>query len=857
MMVSTAAAVTINEFNVLQNGTDQRVYDAGEDVTLRLNASSSRNATLNLTSPERPEGVYEMDLVSNVTGNSTNSSNATAPYQIYEVKASLRSVPGRWEADYSAKKNNSSVEGSGEFLVATESPYFLSQDEDPSYLRKGENLTFHATLLDAGHDIEWVNVSFDDRDETLTMDQVSQDEELYRYEKEYTTKSGGNPEYFVTSMDSQDNGYRVSNRYTVYSEAEGTNVSVEVAPSCGTSLSYFLLPGDGQIVQNKTGVFVEIATNTGNIQSNITVDYLNVTFEDDEPWQRGMEKGPVIQSYEGERFENVRLSESVTYFKLFNARYELGNYTGRSSISTACGTEGYTNQVQQKENLNKSYTCGNLSANQFSCNNYSIVDTRLVAGETLLVNTTEEAENVSISRPGSGPIYKESGALGGTDYTFYTYNTSNNPSFYDYACATQNGSIESNECAYIGNQIRRHNIEVDEIAPDGTNASFTHLRDNNEYLNETLTCESIDNDTAECNSTQRYTEKFSFFGNFEIVKGIGGANRSGDQESDVSIPGDDPDEPGETEVPDPVPDPVPEPTPTPDPTPDPTPEISVEIQPLNDTYKTPQGLYQAAALNVTNMGSTSVPNITLRPLINRFRAEWDVRVANIGNLSVNETVQRDVFVRPAEDTSPGTYVIPVTAETERQLDMDYFQLEVTRAEEIPEIEIAEAPNSLSVNIGQNRTVPVLLENTGELNLTGINSEVQNLEECGTVSTGNISNIAVNGSKSLDLEFSPSSTTTSCNTTLVVSTAGGAYAFADLQVEVLPREGLIRPEARVPLLAIIWTAALAGYAFITRRYELESWMVKAPFLVLILGEVVIMLFILINAYELPLAAALPF
>lgn len=856
-MVSTGAAVSINSFSVYQNGTQQSVYEGGIETVFELNASDSGNATVNLTLPGGGESEYGMDLVKNVTLDGSNSSSDF--YQIYRLNNTLRSTPGRWTADYVVGGNNSTSTGSEDFLVATDVPYILSHGEDPSYVRQGENLTFHATVLDSGHDIEWVNVSiFSGRDETLTMNRVEEDEELYRYEREYTTESGGNPLYYVGARDSGGRDERTDgSRFTVYSEAEGTNVSVEVAPSCGTSLSYFLLPGDGQIVQNKTGVFVEIATNTGNIESNITVDYLNVTFEDDEPWSRGMEKGPVVQSYEGERFENVRLSESVTYFKLFNARYELGNYTGRSSISTACGTEGYTNQVQQKEQLNASYDCGNLSENQFTCNNYSIVDTRLVAGETLLVNTTQEAGNVSIPRQGSGPVYEGSGTLGGEDYTFYTYNTSNNPSFYDYACATPNSTIESNECAYRGNQIRRHNIEVDKIAPDGSNATFTHLRDNNEYLNETLTCESIDNETARCNSTQRFTEKFSFFGNFEIVKGIGGANRSGDQESDVSIPGDDPNEPGETEVPDPVPDPTPSPTPTPDPTPDPTPEVSVEIQPLNETYRTPQGLYQAAELNATNMGSRSVANVTLRPLINRFRSSWDVRVANIGNLSVNETVQREVFVRPAEDTSPGTYVIPVTAETERQLDMDYFQLEVTRADEIPEIEIAEAPNSLSVNIGENRTVPVLLENTGELNLTGVTSEVQNLEECGTVSTGNISRINVNGSKSLDLEFSPSGETTSCNTTLVVSTAGGAYAFADLQVTVLPREGLISPEARVPLLAIIWTAALAGYAFITRRYDLESWMVKAPFLLLILGEVLIILFIVINAYNLPLATALPF
>lgn len=849
-MVSSATAVSINGFTTYQNGTQQEVYEAGERLVLELNASNSTEVDLNLNSPERPEGSYDMTLVENNT-------NSTENFQIYRTNYSIREAAGEWEVSYAVRGNNTSVNGVANFLVATDTPYFLSQDEEPSYVKKGENITFKATLLDSEDDIEWVNVTFRDRDVNLGMEQVGQEEEKYMFERDYSTVTGsGNPEYFVGAQDSSENIARVSNRYTVYAEEESSNVTVEVAPSCGTSLSYFLLPGDGRIVQNKTGVFVEMATNTGNVASNITIDYLNVTFEDDEPWSRGMEKGPVVQSYEGESFQNVRLAESVTYFKLFNARYELGNYTGRSSISTSCESEGVENKVMQKETLNESYKCqGLFSDQQFSCNNYSIVDTRLVAGETLTLNMSEQTE-ASIPMEGSGDPYVSSGTLGAREYDFYIYNSSNNP-FYDYACATPDSNISGNECAYRNSRISNYSIQVDDIAQDGSNATFTQMRDNNEYLNETLSCQSIDNETANCNSTLNFFEKFSFFGNFEIVKGIGGANRSGDGESDVSIPGDDPDEPGETEEPVPDPTPEPAPTPTPEPTPDPSPQISVTLDPLNDTYTTDQGLYQAARLNVTNRGNTNISNITLRPLIDRFRDTWDVRVGNIGNLQVNQSTQREVFVRPPEDASPGTYTVPVTAETERQLDMDYFQLEVNRAQNIPEISISEAPSSVSVNLGENRTVPVLLENTGKTNVTGVTPEVQNVEGCGTVTTGNITSLGVNQTQSLDLNFEPSGTTGSCNTTLVVSTSGGAYAFADLQVTVLPRQGLINPDQRVPVLAIIWTLALAGYAFVTRRFELDSWMVKAPFLALILGEVVIMLFILMNYYSLPLAEALPF
>jgi hypothetical protein len=59
------------------------------------------------------------------------------------------------------------------------------------------------------------------------------------------------------------------------------------------------------------------------------------------------------------------------------------------------------------------------------------------------------------------------------------------------------------------------------------------------------------------------------------------------------------------------------------------------------------------------------------------------------------------------------------------------------------------------------------------------------------------------------------------------------------------------------LAFAWTAILVLYAILTRRYELDSMLVKLPFLMLILGESVIVLYLAANYYGLIPQGLLPF
>jgi hypothetical protein len=236
----------------------------------------------------------------------------------------------------------------------------------------------------------------------------------------------------------------------------------------------------------------------------------------------------------------------------------------------------------------------------------------------------------------------------------------------------------------------------------------------------------------------------------------------------------------------------------------------------------------------------------LEPLTSEIRSDWEREQATISNLSVNETTTREVFVQPTKSTEPGEYVVPVRASSNgNALDLDYFTLKVKKANFLPKVDIVEAPQTASIEAGSETNLPLLIENPGRRNISDITARIQNIEDCGEAGSGNIDKLETNETGSLQLELEASETSAECETTVIVSSGEGAYSFADLKIETTPREGLIPEEQRVPFIAIIWTFMLLLYAYFTREYSLESWTVKIPFILLLLGETIIIIYVLAN------------
>ena len=302
------------------------------------------------------------------------------------------------------------------------------------------------------------------------------------------------------------------------------------------------------------------------------------------------------------------------------------------------------------------------------------------------------------------------------------------------------------------------------------------------------------------------------------------------------------------------------PVPEPEPEPEPIPQLSMDIEPLNSTYTGRAGEFIPANLSVTNEGTESLSELTIEPQIQN-RTGWNVSSAQISGLEIDETVYREVLIRPSEDADPGLYVIPILGSNpQNELDIDYFNIEVVEDETVTlssQMQIVEAPRSLNVVQNTSTPLPILIENRGETNLTNISGRLQNIGQCGEVEIGTLDRIGAGGTESLNFTFDAASTSQSCNTTLILSSAEGAYSFSKISFTVTPEEGLIPEQYRVPFIAVAWTALLGLFAVAKRRYEINSGLLKAPFVLLVAGEALIFIYLLVDYYQLVSASFLPF
>lgn len=294
-------------------------------------------------------------------------------------------------------------------------------------------------------------------------------------------------------------------------------------------------------------------------------------------------------------------------------------------------------------------------------------------------------------------------------------------------------------------------------------------------------------------------------------------------------------------------------------TPEPRPRLQIDVEPFRNVYKATQGQYAPVALQVQNLGNREITDFQVVPSIADLRQGWQVRSASISAIGPGENITREVFVRPPQDAEPGKYVSPVVAGNgSARFDLDYFTVKITKQPELTSrITIQESPSSISLESNSSRRIPVLVTNNGEKPLTDVTARLQNAEDCAVTEASTVDRIEVNESASLSVKVETAEGSKECDAQLIVSSSEGAYAFNNIQFSTRPEEGLIPRKQRVPFLAIAWTLLLAIYAVIKKRYQLESGLVKAPFVLLLTGESVIILYLLVNYYGIMSVAFLPF
>ncbi len=420
----------------------------------------------------------------------------------------------------------------------------------------------------------------------------------------------------------------------------------------------------------------------------------------------------------------------------------------------------------------------------------------------------------------------------------------------DFVCddsiEDENGTITEDTDGNISDDVDFEIIELeadgdepDEVADEDPDTDFELDVDALvERLNETGELDTDINDTED--------------GQLDVDAIVEALEREAELDTDVDEEQDADPQEGDDDAPGQTPEPEPEPEPDPDP------RLEIEINPVNQTYDAVQGQFAPAALEVENFADEPVEDFELDPLIDETDPDWEVETADIGEIEPNETLEREVFVQPPIDAEPRTYTIPVTADDgDVIMDIDYFNLDVEEAEITPFIEIIESPETVTLEEEETAEIPILVENVGDINLTNVEGRLQNMDSCGTANVTGTEFMDINDTASLDMQFNASENTGDCDTTLIVSSEDGAYSFSDIEVTVVPEEGLLPREQEVPIVAISWTLVLVAYAVMRKKYDLNTTVVNLPFIFLIIGQTFIVIYLVAHYYGLVGTSLLPF
>lgn len=399
-----------------------------------------------------------------------------------------------------------------------------------------------------------------------------------------------------------------------------------------------------------------------------------------------------------------------------------------------------------------------------------------------------------------------------------------------------------------GNVTDEVDFEIIEIPADGDAPDDVGDEDDVDFeLDADAIIERL-NETGEVDTNVNETEdvELALDAVIEELEEAAELDTDVDEEEDADPQEGDSDAPGET------------PEPEPEPEPEPDPRLEIEITPVNHTYDAVQGQFAPAALEVENFADEPVEDFELDPLIDETDPDWGVETADIDSIEPEEVLERDVYVQPPSDIEPGEYTVPVTAEDEEVvMDIDYFTVDVEESEFDPFIEIVEAPQNINLEVEEEEDIPILVENVGETNLTNIGGQVQNIDSCGNATVSEVDFMDENESESMTINFNASEETEECETTLIVSSEDGAYSFADMTVTVVPEEALLPREQEVPIVAISWTLLLVAYAVMRKKYDLDSVVVNIPFILLIIGQTIIILYLVAHYYGLAGSSILPF
>lgn len=563
----------------------------------------------------------------------------------------------------------------------------------------------------------------------------------------------------------------------VSEQADRSNVSVGVAPSCDIDIKTFEAPNNGFLGRNSTGVFQASMLNNGSYSNNT----LNASLE--------------INHLEDVTNETLRSPDALN----------LSNISNRYSENISSKSKTYIDDLADPNGT----TEYNFSA--LSNSTKIFIDTLEVRREINLSLVQNQTANFSIKR----------------DLDNFTRDV---------------GLDAANR--------RAQYIKFFYAAPEYPLGAYEAT------LNIDYRCLAFDPSSGR--QTRPISKQDNKTIDFSIVEASGGVNDSANQSSNQTVPqdvnrtGEESDQqiqgnnqnPGQT--------------PEPEPEPEPEPVNQVELEPVNRTYTVERRENKRIPISVRNLGNSTLSDIDILPQLDSLNGQWQGNGASVTELSSGSRLNRSAVIRAPESAEPGIYTVPVTARTNStRLDTDYFYVEVKKTSFEPRFEILESPRSIQMVENSSESFPILVRNTGRDDLTNISSEIQNIGTCADVRSGTIDSLAPNETSSLSVMLNSSNRSQTCEATFLVNSDEGAFAYSDLVVTITSEEAVIPDRQQPPLFAIIWTVLLVAYSVARKRMDSDSFGVNLPLLVLVVGEALVLLYLMVGHYGIISIPFLPF
>ena len=667
-------------------------------------------------------------------------------------------------------------------ITVASAPKISDVSAQPSILQINETTSIQANVTDDDGDLDMVFLNITNKTGQTSVYVMNRTHDSI-FEYEYTPPAYGSYRYVVWANDSENNisSSSVNYFFVVKMVTENVTIKVEVIAMCNGIIAAFGFPE--KVYQNQTVIFVIIFENNGNMpltERIFHLDILNIT-------------GHYIKQFESYGYVKGVLDVGDTDFywnEWDTTNVPIGNYTAIASVEYRGFLSGRTVFFSSFEELNSSSTCEPLDeSNTTTCRKSRNISCSYIPTGVPIVVSTNTTSNVTVSDMKNDTIGYE-GMFTIDNETYYSFNFfKSGCSDYCFSCISKDKSInESNECNYENYTIDFIKFYVYEVAPDGRSVVYKNTSLSCNYLEKIWDCKVYSNNTVICNETVNCYGRTWQEKRFEILNATG----------PLPPP---PPPPIPTPEPEPTPEPTPTPRPTPEPTPVPSPKISVEIEPVEKQIEGYQGEWIPSIINVTNVGDVNISDVVLIPMVPKG---WEYKTALISSLDVGETTNRTVFVKPTY-SALGNYIIPIKAEKDNvTLDVDYFWVEVLEAINKTRLQILEVPMTINMRINSNVTLPILMKNIGKLPLHNISLRMENAENClSNYEWRAIDLLDVNERKSSVLMLMSKNVPAACNATLIAWSKEGAYAFADMNINVTPPLFILPlPKTLILLIALI-------------------------------------------------------